>query len=49
MFGPKSEKVTGGWRKLHNKELHNFYSPSDMIRVIRSRSMRYTGHVPFMG
>jgi hypothetical protein len=36
--------VTGGWRKLHNKELHNFYSSPSIIRVIMSRRMRWAGH-----
>jgi hypothetical protein len=39
IFGPKSEEVTGGWRKLHN-ELHNFYSSSDVIRMIKSRIVK---------
>jgi hypothetical protein len=40
--------VTGGWRKLHNEELHDFYS-SPNIRMIRSRGMRWAGHVARMG
>jgi hypothetical protein len=36
IFGPKREEVTGGWRKLHNEELHNFYSPPSIIRMIKS-------------
>jgi hypothetical protein len=35
MFGPKREEVAGGWRRLHNEELHNFYASSNVIRVIR--------------
>jgi hypothetical protein len=39
IFGPKRDEVTGGWRKLHNEELHNLYS-LNIIRVIKSRRMR---------
>jgi hypothetical protein len=41
--------VTGGWRKLHNEELHNLYSSSDTIRMNKSRRMRWAGHVTRMG
>jgi hypothetical protein len=41
--------VTGGWRKLHNKELHNLYSSPSVIRIIKSRRMRWAGHVARMG
>jgi hypothetical protein len=41
--------VTGGWRKLHNEELHNLYSSSSIIRIIKSRRMRWAGHVARMG
>jgi hypothetical protein len=41
--------VTGGWRKLHNEELHNLYSSPSIIRVIKSRWMRWAGHVARMG
>jgi hypothetical protein len=44
IFGPKRDEVTGGWRKLHNEELHNLYSSPCIIRVITSR-MRWTAHV----
>jgi hypothetical protein len=37
IFGPKGDEVTGGWRKLHNEELHNLYSSPSIIRVIKSR------------
>jgi hypothetical protein len=37
IFGPKREEVAGGWRRLHNKELHNLYASSHAIRVIKSR------------
>jgi hypothetical protein len=42
-FGPKKDAVTGGWRKLHNEELHNFYSSLSIIRMIKSRRMRWAG------
>jgi hypothetical protein len=48
IFGPKRDGVTGGWRKLHN-ELHNLYSSSGIIRIIKSRRMRWAGHVAPMG
>jgi hypothetical protein len=41
IFGPKKDEVTGGWRKLHNEELHNFYSSPSIIRMIKSRRMRW--------
>jgi transcription termination factor 2 len=41
--------VTGGWRKLHNDELHNLYSSPSIIRMIKSRRMRWAGHVARMG
>jgi hypothetical protein len=37
IFGPKRDEVTGGWRKLHNEELHNFYSSPSIIIIIKSR------------
>jgi hypothetical protein len=40
IFGPKRDGVTGGWRKLHNEELHNLYSSPSIIRIIKSRRMR---------
>jgi transcription termination factor 2 len=43
------DEVTGGWRKLHNEELHNLYSSPSIIRVIRSRRMRWAGHAARMG
>jgi hypothetical protein len=48
IFGPKRDKVTGEWRKLHSGELHNLYSSSDIIRQIKSRRMRWVGHVARM-
>jgi hypothetical protein len=41
--------VTGGWRKLHNEELHHLYSSPSIIRMIKSRRMRWVGHVAQMG
>jgi hypothetical protein len=49
IFGPKRDQVTGDWRKLHNEELHNFYSSPDIIRMIKSRRIRWTGNVARMG
>jgi hypothetical protein len=49
IFGPKRDGVTGGWRKLHNEELHNLYSSPSIIRIIKSRKMRWLGHVAGMG
>jgi len=43
------EEVAGGWRKLHNEELHNFHSLPHTIRVIKSRRMRWVRYVPHMG
>jgi hypothetical protein len=49
IFGPKRDRVTGGWRKLHNEMLHNLYSSPSIIRIIMSRRMRWAGHVARMG
>jgi hypothetical protein len=49
IFGPKRDEVTGEWRNLHNEELHNLYSSPDIIRQIKSRRMRWAGHVARMG
>ena len=48
-FGPKRDKVTGEWRKLHNEALNNLYSSPNIVRVIKSRRMRWAGHVARMG
>jgi hypothetical protein len=40
IFGPKRDKVTGGWRKLHNEELYGLYSSPSIVRVIKARRMR---------
>jgi hypothetical protein len=45
IFGPKRDEVIGGWRKLHNEELHNLYCSPSIIRIIKSRRMRWAGHV----
>jgi hypothetical protein len=49
IYGPKRDGVTGGWRKLHNGELHNLYSSPSIIRIIKSMRMRWEGHVARMG
>jgi hypothetical protein len=49
IFGPKRDGVTGGWRKLYNDELHNLYSSPSIIRIMKSRGMRWAGHVARMG
>jgi hypothetical protein len=43
IFGPKKVEVKGGWKKLHNEELHNLYSSPSIIRIIKSRRMRWAG------
>ena len=49
VFGPKRDKVNGEWRKLHNEELNDLYSSPNIVRVIKSRRMRWAGHVERMG
>jgi hypothetical protein len=49
IFGPKRDEVTGEWRKLHNEELHNLYSSPDISRQVKSRRMRWAGHVARVG
>jgi hypothetical protein len=49
IFGPKKEEVTGEWRKFHNGELRDLYSSPSIIRIIKSRRMRWAGHVAGMG
>jgi hypothetical protein len=49
IFGPKRDEVTGEWRNLHNEEIYNLYSYPDIIRQVKSRRMRWAGHVARMG
>jgi hypothetical protein len=49
IFGPKRDEATGVWRRLHNEEPNNLYSSQNIIRVIKSRPMRWAGHVARMG
>jgi hypothetical protein len=49
IIGPKRDEVTGGWRKLHNEELRDLYSSPSIIRIMKSRWMRWAGHVARMG
>jgi hypothetical protein len=49
IFGPKRDEVIGGWRKLHNEELHNLYCSPSIIRMMKSRRMRWAWHVACSG
>jgi hypothetical protein len=49
IFGPKRDKVTGAWRRLHNEELYDRYSLPNIICLIKSRRMRWAGHEARMG
>jgi hypothetical protein len=49
IFGPKRNEVTGEWRRLLNEELRDLYSSPSLIRIIKSRRMRWAGHVARMG
>jgi hypothetical protein len=49
IFRPKRDGMTGGWRKQHNEELHNLYSSRNIIRIIKSRRMRWAEHAARMG
>jgi hypothetical protein len=49
IFGPKRDEVTGEWRKLHNEELNDLCCSPNIVRVIKSRKMRWAGHVARMG
>jgi hypothetical protein len=49
IFGPKRDEVTGEWRTLHNEELRDLYFSTSIIRVMKSRKMRWAAHVARMG
>jgi len=49
IFGPRRDEVTGDWKRLHNEELNDLNSSPNIVRVIKSRRMRWTGHVARMG
>jgi hypothetical protein len=49
IFGPRRDEVTGEWRTLHNEELNDLYSSPNIVRVIKSRRMRWAGHVEHKG
>jgi transcription termination factor 2 len=49
VFGPKRDEVTWEWRKLHNEELNDLYTSPNIVRVVKSRRMRWAGHVARMG
>jgi hypothetical protein len=49
VFGPKRDEVTGEWRKLHNEELSDLYSLPNIVRVVKSRRMRWAGHIARVG
>ena len=49
IFGPRRDEVKGEWRRVHNEELNDLYSSPNIVRVIKSRRMRWAGHVAHMG
>jgi hypothetical protein len=49
MFAPKKEEVTGGWRRMHTKELHDLYSSLSVAKVMKTRRMRLVVHASYMG
>jgi hypothetical protein len=49
IFGPRRDEVTGDWKRLHNEELNDLYPSPNIVRVIKSRRMRWAGHVAHMG
>jgi len=49
IFGPRRDEVTGDWLRFHNEEINVLYSSTNIVRVIKSRRMRWAGHVARMG
>jgi len=49
IFGPRRDEITGEWRRLHNAEINDLYCSPNIVRVIKSRRMRWAGHVVRMG
>ena len=49
IFGPRREEITGEWRRLYNEELNDLYYSLNIVRVIKSRRMRWAGHVARVG
>jgi len=49
IFGPRSDEVTGEWRRLHKEELNDLYSSPNIVRVIKLRRLKWAGHVACMG
>ena len=49
IFGPRRDEITGEWRRLHNVEVNDLYSSPNIVRVIKSRRMRWPGYVARMG
>ena len=49
LFGPKRDEVTGEWRKLHNEELSDLYSLLNIVRVVKTRRMRWSRHLALWG
>ena len=49
IFGPRRDEITGEWRRLHNEKLNDLYCSPNIVRVIKSRRMRWAGHVARMG